>query len=72
MKTAKFRFAATEGANFRCKLDRATVKPCRSPQAYKGLKVGAHTFTLTATDAAGNTSAPIRFGWKVVAPKPRR
>jgi glucose/arabinose dehydrogenase len=71
-RIAKFSFAANERADFRCKLDRAAAKPCRSPQTYRGLKVGAHTFRLVATDTAGNVSAPISFAWKVLAAKPRR
>jgi len=70
-KIAKFSFTANERAGFRCKLDRAAAKPCHSPQAYRGLKVGAHRFQLIATDTAGNVSAPISFAWKVLA-KPRR
>ena len=70
-KIAKFSFTANERAGFRCKLDRAAAKPCHSPQTYKGLKAGNHTFRLVATDTAGNVSAPISFSWKVLA-KPRR
>ncbi len=37
-----------------------------SPRKYRKLKVRKHKFTLTATDGAGNVSAPRVFRWRVV------
>src|SRR5207245_7171944 len=43
------------GSTFQCKLDAGTASTCTSPASYTGLASGSHTFTVTATDAAGNT-----------------
>ncbi len=53
---AKFVFTSTEtGSTLSCKLDKKPAGACTSPRTYKKLKVGKHTFQVTATDAAGNT-----------------
>jgi Ca2+-binding RTX toxin-like protein len=58
-----FAFSSNEaGGSFRCKLDRAPLKPCRSPRAYR-LGLGSHVFRVLAVDAAGNrdrTPAVVR------------
>ena len=71
-RTARFAFSSSEGGStFRCKLDRKPYKPCRSPQLYGGLKPGAHSFKVVATDAAGNADpTPPGFSWKVLRPRP--
>ena len=51
-----FTFSADEQSTFTCKLDRAAAAPCTSPTTRK-LKPGRHTFTVTATDTAGNPDA---------------
>jgi glucose/arabinose dehydrogenase len=71
-KRAKFSFSANERSDFRCKLDGGPSKACASPVTYRGLKRGAHSFKLIATDAAGNRGKAVTFGWKVLAPKTRR
>jgi hypothetical protein len=73
-RTARFTFSSNEsGSDFQCKLDRKPFRPCASPQSYKKLKPGKHLFKVLATDAAGNADqSPASFGWKVLAPKPRR
>jgi Ca2+-binding RTX toxin-like protein len=59
-----FRFSANEsGATFVCRLDRRRPTPCTAPRAYT-VAIGAHTFRVTATDAAGDTDpspALVRF-----------
>jgi Ca2+-binding RTX toxin-like protein len=59
-----FAFAANEsGASFRCKLDRAPFKPCRSPRIYT-VRLGLHAVRVFAIDAAGNrdrTPALFKF-----------
>jgi hypothetical protein len=70
--SASFGFAASEtDASFACQLDDDGWGACASPQAYAGLAVGAHTFSVRATDAAGNTDAsPAIQSWTVEAPPP--
>jgi uncharacterized repeat protein (TIGR02543 family) len=58
--TADFQFSANEPSAFTCQLDgpaAATGTPttCTSPQSYPGLADGNYTFSVTATDTAGNT-----------------
>ena len=66
--SASFAFTADELATFRCRLDGADWQPCTSPVTYTGLAVGTHTFSVTATDLAGNTDpTPATFEWEVTA-----
>src|SRR5207253_2556997 len=55
--TASFSFSADKvGSSFQCKLDAGSYAVCTSPQSYAGpLAAGSHTFTVQATDPAGNT-----------------
>ncbi|HWM18157.1 MAG TPA: right-handed parallel beta-helix repeat-containing protein, partial [Ilumatobacteraceae bacterium] len=66
---ATFRFASTEtGSTFACSLDGEAPEPCVSPFVILDLEVGGHTFTVAATDAAGNTDpTPAEHPWTVVA-----
>ncbi|HEU4329212.1 MAG TPA: hypothetical protein VFS21_39095 [Roseiflexaceae bacterium] len=72
--TATFSFTATksranENQTFTCKLDtNAPVTPCSSPQTFAGpFGAGRHTFTVSATDDAGNAEQgdPAVFTWTV-------
>jgi hypothetical protein len=69
---ASFSFTATEsGSTFACKLDSGTYASCTSPRSYTGLTTGAHTFSVRATDAAGNTDAsPATATWTISSPPP--
>jgi hypothetical protein len=62
---ASFELGSSEpGSTFACTLDGAPAQACTSPQAYTGLAAGSHTFTVAATDAAGNTDpTPATHTW---------
>jgi hypothetical protein len=65
--SASFGFSATEsGSSFQCSLDSGSWGACTSPKAYSGVAVGSHTFSVKATDAAGNVdTTPATRGWTV-------
>jgi hypothetical protein len=59
---ADFTFSSEAGATFECKLDgpgaaTGTFASCTSPQSYPSLAEGDYTFSVRATDTAGNTDA---------------
>ncbi|HVL33873.1 MAG TPA: Ig-like domain-containing protein, partial [Actinomycetota bacterium] len=64
--TATFAFSATETSTFGCSLDGAPFTPCTSPTSIQGLADGVHTFSVRATDTAGNVDAsPAVHTWTV-------
>jgi acid phosphatase len=64
--SASFTFTATEPATFTCQLDSGAPAACTSPQSYSNLADGAHSFSVFATDTAGNTDAtPATRTWTV-------
>jgi len=65
--SAQFDFSSSEpGSTFACSLDAAAPVPCTSPASYDNLAAGEHTFTVHATDAAGNTDpTPASRTWTV-------
>ncbi|HEV8688332.1 MAG TPA: Ig-like domain-containing protein [Gaiellaceae bacterium] len=65
--SASFSFVSTEpGGSFACSLDGAPFSPCAPPKSYTALTEGSHTFSVRATDAAGNTDAtPATGTWTV-------
>jgi len=69
---ATINFSASEsGSTFECALDGAAFASCTSPVQLTGLAVGAHTFSVQATDLAGNIDAtPASYAWTVEAPPP--
>lgn len=62
-----FAFAADEGA-LACSLDGGAFATCTSPFA-TNLPAGAHTFTVRATDAAGNKNTATK-SWSVACAAP--
>ncbi|HEV3478132.1 MAG TPA: hypothetical protein VG144_01635, partial [Gaiellaceae bacterium] len=68
-RSASFAFTVSEPASTVCKLDNAAAAPCSSPVERTGLADGVHTFTVTATDAVGNTGQ-ASYTWTVDATAP--
>ena len=67
----RFSFASNEpGSSFACSLDGGAFASCTSPASYTSLAVGSHTFSVRATDAAGNTGQAATHSWTIVAPLP--
>jgi hypothetical protein len=71
-RTASFSFAATQaGSQFECRLDgpaetTGAWTPCTSPSQYDDLADGGYTFSVRATDPAGNTDpTPATAGFGV-------
>ena len=53
-----FGFSSSEtGSNFECSLNNSPGLACTSPKAYPNLRDGSYTFSVRATDPAGNTDS---------------
>ena len=66
-----FSFSSNEpGSTFACSLDGAPFATCTNPRTFQRLPAGAHTFSVRATDLAGNTGQPATHKWTIVAPRP--
>ncbi len=65
--TATFDLGSNEpGSTFRCSRDGGAWSSCTSPKTYAGLADGNHTFSLEATDVAGNVDAtPASYSWSI-------
>ncbi len=62
-----FSFSSNEpGSSFTCQLDSQPATPCVTPQSYTDVPDGSHTFTVFATDAAGNADlSPASHTWTI-------
>ena len=70
-QTATFAFSSTEPqVSFRCGLDGGEFVVCRSPLTYTGLPAGRHSFSVNATDGAGNLGGNATYSWTVEAQAP--
>ena len=66
--TARFGLSSAGGGSpvdFRCRLDGAAFAPCGPSQEYTDLANGDHTFSLQATDRAGNVGPVQSRSWTV-------
>ncbi|WP_207510395.1 Ig-like domain-containing protein [Longitalea luteola] len=69
--SATFTFDASEpGSTFQGSLDGGVFAPVASPLTLTGLANGSHTFSVRATDGAGNTGAPASYTWMIDATGP--
>lgn len=67
---ATFRFSSPDaGASFECRLDGAGFKSCQSPQTYKNLEPGKHSFSVRATVGGSADPSAAKYSWKVTKPK---
>lgn len=63
---AVFRFVSDVSyTTFKCKLDKAGWKKCKSPARFKKLKPGKHTFKVRGTSSGQTDKSPASFTWKV-------
>jgi hypothetical protein len=66
--TARLVFSVETGAVLKCSVDGGPLGQCSSPYTLTGLALGAHSFAVTATDAAGNLGPASSYSWTVTAP----
>jgi hypothetical protein len=55
-----FTFTATEIATFQCRMDSGSWLACSSPFNFSGFSDGSHTFSVIATDLAGNAEVTAK------------
>jgi Tol biopolymer transport system component len=66
LREATFEITASEpGTALTCALDSTDLRLCTSPQSYEHLRPGLHTFTVRATDAAGNIGPIATYRWEI-------
>lgn len=72
--SANFAFTATDNGSgikvIECSLNGGTYAACVSPKSYMNLPEGTHTFSVRATDNAGNVGNAVSYSWRVDLTKP--
>ena len=69
--TFQFNVKNETDIQYRCRLDNQASESCESPKVYSNLSDGDHTFYVSATDGAGNTSSEVSSDvWQVDAKGP--
>jgi hypothetical protein len=65
--SAVFTFSSSEtGSTFQCDLDGGGFSSCSSGHSYSTLSAGSHTFSVKATDVAGNEDpSPASYTWTI-------
>jgi hypothetical protein len=64
----QFTFTSDQPGTFECSLDEASFASCHSPLTLHGLAYGAHSFSVRAINADGQSeAAPPVVDWSVVA-----
>jgi hypothetical protein len=63
--TYSFQFGANKPSTFLCNVDQGGPAPCTSPVTLSNLTQGNHSFSVYATDLAGNVGQPASFLWTV-------
>jgi outer membrane protein OmpA-like peptidoglycan-associated protein/subtilisin family serine protease len=69
-RTATLSWTGEPDGSYTCQRGSEAWTDCTSPTTYDGLPIGPQSFAVRQTDAAGNTGAPARAAWIVVAPQP--
>jgi hypothetical protein len=67
IRTPQFAFSATDASppvTYTCQIDSGVTSACTSPYGLPSLADGAHSFTVTATDAVSNAT-PLTYQWLV-------
>jgi hypothetical protein len=66
--SATFTFNSSDAnATYQCQLDNSAYTTCSSPVSYSSISNGSHTFSIKATDIAGNVSSPTSVTWSQAA-----
>jgi hypothetical protein len=69
--SVRFEFTANEPSTFTCQIDGGAAVACESPRMVVGLADGPHTFSVRATDLAGNVEVdPAVHGWSIDSTTP--
>ena len=65
LREATFEITPSEAATLSCALDSTDLRLCSSSVSYERLRPGRHTFSVQATDAAGNIGPIATYRWTI-------